>query len=403
MHFGAVLCLNAVQMTISTEVPGQFDRDWSPYHGETEKAGQADSGFRVVERAAAGCRRSASEAGLGACSRQSGHRPRNPVGQRSFQGRDACRPAAVGSLRPAARQRFANRHPRSFQSRFRSQTGKGYSWKAAIQARAGSIAVATNHSQQIVQKLWNYCNLLRDDGLSYGDYVEQLTYLLFLKMADERTRPPYDEPSFVPADKDWASLTRLDGADLEAQYRHILEDLGREPGMLGVIFQKAQNKIQDPGQAHPPDQGPDRPRALARARRRRQGRCLRGAAREERAGHQGRRGAVLHAAPADRRDRRLRPAPTRRADLRSRRRHRPASCSRPTSTSARHAALDRDQKQHLRLKALHGKELVAGRRPPGRDEPDAARGRSAHGRRGQAADPNRRQPAEARPIRTTSS
>ena len=43
-------------------------------------------------------------------------------------------------------------------------------------------------STQIVQKLWNYCNVLRDDGMSYGDYVEQLTYLLFLKMADERTR-----------------------------------------------------------------------------------------------------------------------------------------------------------------------------------------------------------------------
>ena len=41
------------------------------------------------------------------------------------------------------------------------------------------------------QKLWNYCNVLRDDGLSYGDYLEQLTYLLFLKMMDERSRPPY--------------------------------------------------------------------------------------------------------------------------------------------------------------------------------------------------------------------
>ena len=44
----------------------------------------------------------------------------------------------------------------------------------------------------IVQKLWNYCNVLRDDGMSYGHYVEQLTYLLFLKMADERTKPPYN-------------------------------------------------------------------------------------------------------------------------------------------------------------------------------------------------------------------
>ncbi len=51
--------------------------------------------------------------------------------------------------------------------------------------------MSSNHSQQIVQKLWNYCNVLRDDGLSYGDYVEQLTYLLFLKMAHERTLPPW--------------------------------------------------------------------------------------------------------------------------------------------------------------------------------------------------------------------
>jgi type I restriction enzyme M protein len=106
--------------------------------------------------------------------------------------------------------------------------------------------MANTHSQQIVGKLWNYCNLLRDDGLSYGDYVEQLTYLLFLKMADERTKPPYDEAPFVPKDRDWNSLVRLDGPELENQYRHILESLGTEPGMLGVIFQKAQNKIEDP-------------------------------------------------------------------------------------------------------------------------------------------------------------
>jgi type I restriction-modification system DNA methylase subunit len=50
------------------------------------------------------------------------------------------------------------------------------------------------NSATLVQKLWNYCNVLRDDGMSYGDYVEQLTYLLFLKMADERSRPPYHQP-----------------------------------------------------------------------------------------------------------------------------------------------------------------------------------------------------------------
>jgi len=103
-----------------------------------------------------------------------------------------------------------------------------------------------NHSQQIVQKLWNYCNVLRDDGLSYGDYVEQLTYLLFLKMAHERTQPPWRQPSAIPAGYDWPSLLARDGDDLEAHYRHLLEELGKQPGMLGIIFRKAQNKIQDP-------------------------------------------------------------------------------------------------------------------------------------------------------------
>src|SRR6266702_477300 len=56
----------------------------------------------------------------------------------------------------------------------------------------------TTNSQYIVQKLWNYCNILRDDGMSYGDYVEQLTYLLFLNMAHERTQPPYNQPSRIP-------------------------------------------------------------------------------------------------------------------------------------------------------------------------------------------------------------
>ena len=105
---------------------------------------------------------------------------------------------------------------------------------------------ANNHSQQIVQRLWNYCNVLRDDGLSYGDYVEQLTYLLFLKMAHERTGPPWHQPSAIPEGLDWPGLVARDGNDLEAHYRETLQKLGTEKGMLGVIFRKAQNKIQDP-------------------------------------------------------------------------------------------------------------------------------------------------------------
>jgi len=103
-----------------------------------------------------------------------------------------------------------------------------------------------NDAQQIVTKLWNYCHVLRDDGLSYGDYVEQLTCLLFLKMAHEQTQPPWSKPSPIPKDCDWPSLLRRDGDDLEVHYRHVLEKLGKQPGMLGIIFRKSQNKIQDP-------------------------------------------------------------------------------------------------------------------------------------------------------------
>lgn len=98
----------------------------------------------------------------------------------------------------------------------------------------------------IVSKLWNYCNVLRDDGMSYGDYVEQLTYLLFLKMADERIKPPYNQPSQIPDKYRWPSLLKRDGDDLFDHYRHLLEELGKGKGMLGLIFTKAQNKFQDP-------------------------------------------------------------------------------------------------------------------------------------------------------------
>jgi len=104
--------------------------------------------------------------------------------------------------------------------------------------------MATNPAA-LVSKLWNYCSILRDDGLSYGDYVEQLTFLLFLKMADEQSRLR-GTPSAIPKGKDWPSLLAKDGDELEVHYRHTLEELGKCSGMLGIIFRKAQNKIQDP-------------------------------------------------------------------------------------------------------------------------------------------------------------
>jgi len=123
------------------------------------------------------------------------------------------------------------------------------------------------NASTLVQKLWNYCKVLRDDGMSYGDYVEQLTYLLFssgrcalrplrghepplkqavgcfLKMADERSRPQYHQPSPIPAPYAWPALLAKDGDALFDHCRHTLEELGRQPGTLALIFGRAQKKF----------------------------------------------------------------------------------------------------------------------------------------------------------------
>lgn len=104
----------------------------------------------------------------------------------------------------------------------------------------------SNTSQKIVQTLWRYCNLLRDDGLSYPDYVEQLTYLLFLKMAHEQSGRD-DGPSIIPSGTDWSSLEGAkDKLELHSLYGRILGELSDGPGMLGIIFDGAKNKITDP-------------------------------------------------------------------------------------------------------------------------------------------------------------
>lgn len=104
---------------------------------------------------------------------------------------------------------------------------------------------------QIVNKAWNFAHVLRDDGLSYMGYTEQITMLLFLKMADEQTRPPYSRPSPIPPAKngnkyDWQELLKRDGEELETQYRKTIEHLARQDGMLGVIFKRAKPEIQNP-------------------------------------------------------------------------------------------------------------------------------------------------------------
>lgn len=103
---------------------------------------------------------------------------------------------------------------------------------------------------QIIQKVWNYCNTLRDDGVSYGDYLTQLTYLLFLKMADEYSKPPFTRNIGIPAEYSWETLRRKSGAELETQYITILNELGKLKGMLGQIFFKSRNEISDPAKLH---------------------------------------------------------------------------------------------------------------------------------------------------------
>ena len=101
-------------------------------------------------------------------------------------------------------------------------------------------------ARQLVDKLWNFCNLLRDVGVSTIEYTEQLTYLLFLKMAHERETRPLNPEKIVPQDCSWQLLLDNDGDDLVNAYRYILETLAKQPGTLGVIFRKAQNEIQNP-------------------------------------------------------------------------------------------------------------------------------------------------------------
>ena len=106
------------------------------------------------------------------------------------------------------------------------------------------------NTASIVSKVWSFCTTLRDDGVSYGDYLEQLTYLIFLKMADEYSKPPYNRDVGIPEFYNWQSLKSKKGADLETHYLTVLRELGSKKGMLGQIFTKAQNKIQDPAKLY---------------------------------------------------------------------------------------------------------------------------------------------------------
>lgn len=108
----------------------------------------------------------------------------------------------------------------------------------------------SNNSSSIVSKIWAFCNTLRDDGVGYGDYLEQLTYLLFLKMADEYSKPPYNGKISIPGNLNWESLINKSGDELEIHYSKLLRELANQKGILGQIFIKSQNKIQDPAKLY---------------------------------------------------------------------------------------------------------------------------------------------------------
>jgi type I restriction enzyme M protein len=106
------------------------------------------------------------------------------------------------------------------------------------------------NASSIVSKVWAFCQTLRDDGVGYGDYLEQLTYLLFLKMADEYTKPPHNRTMPIPSEFAWETLTSKSGTELESHYNSMLRELAKEKGILGQIFVKSQNKIQDPAKLY---------------------------------------------------------------------------------------------------------------------------------------------------------
>ncbi len=101
-------------------------------------------------------------------------------------------------------------------------------------------------TRRLVNKLVGGSNVLRDAGVNMYEYTEQLTFLLFLKMAEERATRPLNPERVVPEEYSWPRLLGMSGEELENTYNHILRGLASQPGVLGAIFRGAQNKISSP-------------------------------------------------------------------------------------------------------------------------------------------------------------
>lgn len=101
------------------------------------------------------------------------------------------------------------------------------------------------NEQTLVSKVWNYAHVLRDEGVSYGDYVGQISFLLFLKMDEERTKL-LGEPSLIPTEYQWETLRTKSGVALDAHYKAALAALSKRTDFVGTLFLKAESKIDDP-------------------------------------------------------------------------------------------------------------------------------------------------------------
>jgi type I restriction enzyme M protein len=101
------------------------------------------------------------------------------------------------------------------------------------------------NAQSLVAKVWNFAHVLRDQGVSYQAYISQISYLLFLKMDEERVTQ-IGEASMLPDGARWGDIKDLSGESLNATYMKLLDKLSKQSGVIGAIFLKAQNEIQDP-------------------------------------------------------------------------------------------------------------------------------------------------------------
>lgn len=104
----------------------------------------------------------------------------------------------------------------------------------------------SKNTASILSKVWAFCQIHKVDNVENVDYIEQLTYLMFLKMVDEYSKPPHNREMLIPADFSWETLINKNEADLESHYTIMLRELAKQKGILGQIFVKSQNNIQDP-------------------------------------------------------------------------------------------------------------------------------------------------------------